>query len=162
MAERFVSAMLDDLRFHVDEVSVTTDPDHSRRSIDSALALVYRVQDALKTQLGDDYWQSVDGSEPGKITGAINLARHVNTHTLFIESAKSELFPSQNLFPGDDVVLGRALRWADYSDIEHVMRPPRGNAVDRRPYYRTYLSQGLVEPSLRTVIEFYKRLLTAR
>jgi hypothetical protein len=161
MAERDVRVMLDDLTFHVEEVEHATDDDHRRRSVASALAVTYRLQDALSKRLGNDYWQLLDdGTDAGKITGAVNLARNVNTHTLFVESAQSELLVSETLIPSDTLTIGKTLRWADYSAVQDALEPPRGKHPDRRPYYLVHLSQRAVVPSMQTVIEFYEAVLT--
>ncbi|MCR2809693.1 MULTISPECIES: hypothetical protein [unclassified Microbacterium] len=150
--------MLDDITFHAEVLDVATDADSRRRAVESALALVYRVQDALHKRLKNVYWDAVDGTPDGQLTGALNLVRNVNTHSLVVESAFGELSPSDHLHPGLAVVTGAMMRWSDFGDVEEELEAPRKNQTDRRPYYRAHLSQAAVVPTLRTVVGFYEGL----
>lgn len=153
--------MIIDLEFRTESLAHAPSTDEARRATDAALALVYRIQDALKGRRGAAYWADVDGTADGILTGAVNVARNVNTHSLVIESRHSEVYPSRNVFPGAYLTLGPTFRWADYGAIAGALVAPRIGARDRRADYRGMLSQRAVVPTLRRVGSFYRAQLTA-
>lgn len=156
MTDRDTATMIDDLEVHIEALAGSTFDGDARRATDAALALVYRIQDALKTRRGAAYWTEIDDTIDGRLTGAVNLARNVNTHTLVVESGHSEVYPSENLFPGADLTIGATYRWSDYDAVVDVLSPPSSGRRDRRSDYRGMLSQRAVIPTLRTVANFYR------
>ncbi|MBI2168938.1 MAG: hypothetical protein HYU28_05485 [Actinobacteria bacterium] len=120
-----------------------------------ALDGLYRLEESCRRRLGDDAYFSVRNGDPrGRILGGLVYVRGLATHQTVLASTFIDVFPSDTLYPGEDVFPGRQWRWKTFESL-----PPPGKQErwERDEMYRRHLEQ---QDLLRTLGEAQGFLLT--
>ncbi|WP_063065934.1 hypothetical protein [Nocardia violaceofusca] len=154
-----VSVLIDDIDAAIDRVRRASTPEEQRRAVKNALDELYSLRTyreaAHDDKLKKAYHRRSGATHAGQIAEGLSLVRGAKAHDALkdVDPRPRMLYPSANLFPGENTYPGRQLIWRDAVEMGGL-----GLGKDkRRPYYDSVVAG---QPALETLVQARNFLAT--